>query len=68
MDILSGAGKALVKGISVRSQLAPDFTFDPWAPTPPGAKPNWILSLAKPEVTIDTPNGPVVIAPYGTPT
>lgn len=66
-DLVRGIGKATVKSVTVRSQIAPQFSFDPFAETPPDAKPNWILNLVKPEITLDTVNGPIVIAPYGTP-
>jgi hypothetical protein len=67
LDFLQGAGGAFVRKIRVRSQLAPDFEYDPHAAAPPNPQPNWLLTLAKPEITLDTPSGPMVIAPYGTP-
>lgn len=65
---LQGAGAALVKRVTVRSQLAPPITFEPFAETPPDAKPNWFLRLAKPHVTLETASGPIVVAPAGEPT
>jgi len=67
LNFLQGAGSQFVSKVRVRSQLAPEFEYDPNIPTPPDAKPNWLLTLAKPEITLDTPGGPMVIAPYGTP-
>lgn len=63
--------KSMVKSVTVRSQVTPDFTYDPWAPTPeqpPGGGGSWLMEIIKPEITIEGGEQPIVIAPYGTPT
>lgn len=60
-------GRAAVRSITIRTQVSPPFTVDPFAPTQPDAPPNPLLSWLKPEVTIETTSGNLVMAPYGTP-
>lgn len=66
LPVIQGAGAALIQRVRIRSQFAPDFEFNPFAPDTAGP-PHPLIALAKPEVTLDTPQGPVVIAPAGTP-
>jgi len=70
-SIASSLARSMVKGVTVRSQVTPDYTYDPWAtsPEPPPGN-SWLMNFVKPEVTIDTgPDSvPIVVAPYGTPT
>jgi len=68
-DLASSFAKSMVKTVTVRSQVTPDYTYDPWAPSPeaPPAD-SWLMNLVKPEVTIQTSGAPIVVAPYGTPT
>ena len=61
-------GRGTVTSVTIRTQFSPPFTFDPFAETPPDAPPNPILALVKPEITIDTAGGALVMAPYGEPT
>lgn len=70
-NIASSLARSMVKGVTIRSQVTPDFTYDPWAPTPPappGGGGSWLMEFVKPEITIETGEQPIVIAPYGTPT
>ncbi len=67
----SALAKGLVKSVTVRSQITPDYTYDPWAPVPeapPGGGGSFLMDLVKPEITVETSAGPVAIAPYGAPT
>ena len=64
----SAIGRSAVRSITIRTQVSPPFTVDPFAPTQPDAPTNPLLSWLKPEVTIETASGALVMAPYGTPT
>lgn len=70
-DVLAGTmGK-----VTVRTQLTPAFSFEPFARDPETGEPDPEASASafnplawlKPEITIDTPAGPQQWAPYGTP-
>lgn len=63
--------RALVRGVKFRSQISPEVTYDPWGPTPPPTQRGigvQIMRVIRPEVTVETPAGPVTVAPYGPPT
>lgn len=59
-------GRESVSRITFRSQLSPPLSVDPFAPQAAGP-PNPILALIRPEVTVETRAGSLVMAPYGTP-
>ena len=66
VDFALAAARGLVRGVTFRSQVTPEFTYNPWAPGPPPAEgQSLIMDLAKPTLVIDTTAGPVVIAPAG---
>lgn len=70
-NIFSEIAKETVKGVRFRSQLTPEYSYDPWAASPPRTEPgvaDWIMRQIKPEVTIETAGGPITVAPYGAPT
>jgi hypothetical protein len=69
-ELLSAIGPALVGPIRLRSNLNADWplTVDPFHGREEGAPPSMLLALLKPEIRVDLPTGPVVYAPYGTPT
>lgn len=61
-------GRQTVRKVTIRSQFSPPIEVDPFAPAPPGAPPNPILSLVRPSVTIEGVGGAMTtIAPYGPP-
>ncbi len=66
-DLLSLATPALAKSVTrmtVETAVTPTIVVDdPFAPGPPSP----LLQLLKPKVTLTTAAGPLVIAPYGTP-
>ncbi len=67
--LLSSVAKGMVKSVTFRSQVTPDYTYDPWAPSPPPQEGSgWLMELVKPSVEVQTSAGPVLIEPYGTPT
>jgi hypothetical protein len=63
-SLISGS----VQGVTFRSQVTPDYTYDPNAPAPAEPQSSWLMQLVKPEVTLQTPLGPMRVAPYGVPT
>ena len=65
---VSALGQGAVKGVTIRTQVSPPVTVDPFAPSPRDAPPNPLLSFLKPEITIETAAGTMVMAPYGKPT
>lgn len=69
---MSNLFSGLVRGVTFRSQVTPDYTYDPSAPSAPpesgGGPAAWLMPLVKPAFYLDTPAGPVTIAPYGEPT
>lgn len=68
-DIMGSAAKSLVTRATFRSQITPDYSYDPWAPSaPPSDGQAWLMNFVKPSVTLETAAGPIVIEPYGTPT
>lgn len=74
-SVLLSALDGAVGKVTVRTQLTPAFSFDPFARDPgtgapvEQAEPSLFspLSWLKPEITIETAAGPQVIAPYGRP-
>jgi hypothetical protein len=70
-SIASSIAKGYARTVTFRSQVTPDYTYDPWAPSPPqppSSTTNWLMDIVKPEITLHGDLGDVVIAPYGTPT
>lgn len=69
-DLINAVAPALVGPIRVRSNLNADWplTLDPFHGHDEAAPPSVLLALLKPEIRVDLPTGPVVYAPYGTPT
>jgi len=65
---VNALGQGAVKGVTIRTQVSPAVTLDPFSTSPPDAPPNPILMFLKPEITVDTAAGKMVMAPYGTPT
>jgi len=64
-NIISGS----VSRVTFKSQLTPDFEYDPSAPSsPPSGGGSWLLKLVKPAAYVETPLGVVPVEPYGTPT
>jgi hypothetical protein len=57
------------RSVTIRSQITPDFTYDPNAPTRPASGlSEWVLkNIIRPTVEVQTPAGPVQLAPYGPP-
>lgn len=67
--MLAAMLQGTVQGVTVRSQVTPDYTYDPWAPSPPPTEGQaWLMQLVKPEVILHTAGGDMSIAPYGPPT
>lgn len=67
-DLVDAALQSTVRKVTFRSQVTPDYTYDPWAPSaPPAQGQAWLMNFVRPEVTVDTVAGPIVIAPYGAP-
>jgi len=55
--------------VTFKSQLTPDFTYDPNAPSsPPSGGASWLMKLIKPAAYVVTPLGTVPVEPYGQPT
>ena len=68
-NVLDAALKASVQRVTFRSQVTPDYSYDPFAPSaPPSEGHGWLMGFIKPEITVETAAGPIVIAPYGSPT
>jgi hypothetical protein len=70
-SLVSSLAQGAVKSVTFRSQVTPDYTYDPWAPAPPPPPDEgsgWLMNFVKPAVTIETAMGPVEVAPYGEPT
>jgi hypothetical protein len=69
-DLLASVGKQSVQSVTFRSQVTPEFEFDPWAQQqePPVEGESMLMKLVKPSFVLNTAGGPVEIAPYGTPT
>lgn len=61
----------LIGQVTFRSQVTPDFTYDPWAPAAEGPPPEgatWIMNLIRPAVILEPRGGEAyAIAPYGHP-
>lgn len=67
-DVLNAALQGTVRKVTFRSQVTPDYVYDPFAPSaPPSEGQSWLMNFIRPEVTVETIAGPVVVAPYGTP-
>lgn len=68
--LAADVGRRFVGEVTLRTQISPPVTFDPFAPTPSAAPTNPLLSLLRPEVTVRAPDGStaLVVAPYGHPT
>lgn len=83
-DLFSSVTARAIQDITFRSQVTPDFSYQPThtppgppgpqgppgppAPPEPAAPRNVLMELVKPEVTIQSVAGPMTFAPYGTPT
>lgn len=65
---VSALGRGAVRSITIRTQISPPITLDPFAEAPPDAPPNPFLAFLKPEITVETPTGAMTVAPYGRPT
>ena len=84
MSMIAALGRGLVQSVTVRSQITPDVSYDPWAvqeaaeaagqpeaaeaPAEVAGGSSWIMRVIKPEVVVHTAGGPIAIAPYGRPT
>ena len=69
-DFVSAAaalGRAGVQRVTIRTQVSPPVTITPFEPSPPGP-PNPLLAFLKPSIEVETPGGPITVAPYGPPT
>jgi hypothetical protein len=53
----TAVGQQVVGSVEIRSQFSPPVVVDPFAPTPPDAKPNPILLLVRPEFIVRDPQG-----------
>jgi hypothetical protein len=66
---VSAAAKAAVRDVTLRTQITPDWVYNPSAPP---VKENsfsawWNRVVVRPSMIINTPAGPVEYAPYGKP-
>lgn len=63
--------RSMVKDVTFRSQVTPDYTWDPFAPAPPreqGGFFSWLTAeVIKPAVYVRTPGGIVPAELYGPP-
>ncbi len=70
MSFAQSAAQSMIQGVTFRSTITPAYTYDPWAqasgaaPARGGFDP---LSFLKPTFDVQTPAGPITIAPYGDP-
>ena len=69
-DVASGIARGSVKSVTFRSQISPDYSYDPNAPIRPGGGGfgQILMQIVKPEVEVDTAAGRVSMAPWGKPT
>lgn len=69
-DVARGLARGSVRNVTFRSQISPDFTYDPNEPIPPGRGGfgQVLMSIVKPEVDVDTAAGRITMAPWGRPT
>lgn len=64
--VAEAAMTAAMPRMTFRSQVSPDYTYDPRLPAG-GAEPSLALQVMKPAVILHTPAGDVTYAPYGKP-
>lgn len=62
-----------VKQVTIKSTMTPDITYTPGpngqaTKTTGGGPGEWILAALKPSFEVQTPAGPLKVAPYGEPT
>lgn len=70
-DVANALMQGTVQRVTFRSQITPDYVYDPWStvPTaPPSAGQAWLMNFIRPSVQVDTLAGPLVFEPYGPPT
>jgi hypothetical protein len=68
-SLVGNLAQSTFQRVTIRSQITPDYTYNPNAPT---AKTSgfgeWVLkNLVRPSIVVQTPAGPVQLAPYGEP-
>jgi hypothetical protein len=70
MELVGNITNSAVRKVEFRTQVTPDYVYDPRAPSQPAPPGNGLSTLVmkflKPTVVVDTVAGPVVVAPYGT--
>ena len=68
-SLAQAVGVAAIQSVTLRTQVSPPVTVDPFAEGPPASPaPNPFLSFVKPMIEVQTAAGRMVIAPYGEPT
>lgn len=68
-NLAQAAAQGMIQGVTFRSTITPNYTYDPWAQGGAAAPSSGFdpLAFLKPTFDIQTPAGPVTIAPYGDP-